>query len=911
MPPKRKNVSHDSSSECSDFAIRVSESDSEEEEFSYPNSLLDDARVAEWESPSVASRTYAKPLTRRKRVNPPDSQSVVARPSTSPEPLPSVLSVASDALSNEQHGDPDLTSAQLSNYRDAVEASVAGFYFIGGTVFVVEGWDLVRQRSAAGWYHLQYIWISGALHVVCTCPVGIDNRACVHRELFKTFELDVSAENGGQNEVNEDSTLFLRQQQINSPDEFLSVFSVRSFSSSHLKGRAIVTHVGSSATDGVWRCSKDAGTDPCVHVRSAHRRLHDLLGGEAGDLEGVSIMMAFKPGGSANRYVGSISHLPILPPAAIMLPSDPRLYSRPPPLRSEPPPLLRLNENSTCSCSPGKPLFNPVGPVATQKCRVFTLVSAYKTDIQLQPCPECPRNHHRHVGPDLRELGIFNFNNSILVTHDLLDEYTIAFTVSETPFTAFVHMVNLRYGTTGGCFMGEDLFQDVWFAYVIRQALNNDMRCPRSGCGDYPDTVIFDGITLAFGRKHISGSLIPPTTSDSTSIVRPTVKNNPKQQLISNATLRKQVRRIIEVPSFDSLLSEEDDNDESDGPSAEQQARQEDRARLHFKLLDDTVSGLREESPALASLFHEVYKSILLSKKSVSPAYRNFFRQVAAEESVLQMFNGSALENLRTFLANPIPYRLTEIITVPAVYNLLKPRNTWDDVIPILHWMLQRGDKVLQDLKRDPDLGSFPLIAIEEKSWAETGALYSFPQIRHRPIYPKLRTDQRQDTSKPRGDRCGKYYNQYGERRLTGGIMVAWCTHSICYGFHHIPESEGRNDVFSALVTRWPTAPHRVVYDFACALGPYCMIREPHFFENTLFVIDHFHSRGHTKCSPAAFLSEYANTDPRLVPINSSAAECGNSSLKRIRKSVSYMSQRRAVIYTKVFISVWNRLRLV
>jgi hypothetical protein len=159
-------------------------------------------------------------------------------------------------------------------------------------------------------------------------------------------------------------------------------------------------------------------------------------------------------------------------------------------------------------------------------------------------------------------------------------------------------------------------------------------------------------------------------------------------------------------------------------------------------------------------------------------------------------------------------------------------------------------------------------------------------------------------------ERCGKYFLTYGERRLTGGIMVAWCSHSICYGFHCISESEGRDDVFAAMVTRWPQAPERVVYDFACALGPYCMTREPAFFANTHFAIDHFHSAGHTKCSPAAFLSEYANVDPRLVQINSSAAECGNGGLKRIRKSVSYMSQKRAIIYTKIFLSIWNRLKI-
>jgi hypothetical protein len=86
------------------------------------------------------------------------------------------------------------------------------------------------------------------------------------------------------------------------------------------------------------------------------------------------------------------------------------------------------------------------------------------------------------------------------------------------------------------------------------------------------------------------------------------------------------------------------------------------------------------------------------------------------------------------------------------------------------------------------------------------------------------------------------------------------------------------------------------------------MTCKPDFFSDMLFAIDSFHAKGHTKCAPAAFLSTYANVDPQLARINSSAAECGNGGLNRICKSVSYMSQDRAIIYTKVFLSVWNRL---
>jgi hypothetical protein len=88
------------------------------------------------------------------------------------------------------------------------------------------------------------------------------------------------------------------------------------------------------------------------------------------------------------------------------------------------------------------------------------------------------------------------------------------------------------------------------------------------------------------------------------------------------------------------------------------------------------------------------------------------------------------------------------------------------------------------------------------------------------------------------------------------------------------------------------------------------MTCKPDFFADTLFVINSFHAKGHTKGAPAAFLSTYANVDPCLAHIHSSAAECGNGGLNRIPKSVSYMLQDRAIIYTKVFLSIWNQLSI-
>jgi hypothetical protein len=64
--------------------------------------------------------------------------------------------------------------------------------------------------------------------------------------------------------------------------------------------------------------------------------------------------------------------------------------------------------------------------------------------------------------------------------------------------------------------MGEDLFRSIWFAYVLIQSFEKDMSCTL--CGPHPKTVIWDGVTLAFDKKHITPTLRPPTTTSIDSI---------------------------------------------------------------------------------------------------------------------------------------------------------------------------------------------------------------------------------------------------------------------------------------------------------------------------------------------------------------------------------------------------------
>lgn len=55
-----------------------------------------------------------------------------------------------------------------------------------------------------------------------------------------------------------------------------------------------------------------------------------------------------------------------------------------------------------------------------------------------------------------------------------------------------------------------------------------------------------------------------------------------------------------------------------------------------------------------------------------------------------------------------------------------------------------------------------------------------------------------------------------------------WCTHTsrICCGFRCVPKIEGCNDVFSAIISRWPVAHSRTLYALACVVGAFRMLRK-------------------------------------------------------------------------------------
>ncbi|TFK63217.1 hypothetical protein BDN72DRAFT_735812, partial [Pluteus cervinus] len=813
----------------------------------------------------------------------------------------------------------DVLDESYLAFIEGVEGGTCGFYQLTREVFVVQGWDNRLPATATDkWYHLNRLQVGTENVYTCFCPAS-NSAECIHQRYLCQYgssrfpEQDMPAQ-----KKLESIVPFSLQCVDEDTEEYVCLFSVALANRFDLKARTIVSF--QTTNPGTWQCQSDQRAQTCQHISQVQKdpgvsQLFLATTAVAGDESGGKIQQSLPTIDSrspqSTSIFKSISYREIRPPRWASLPTDRFLYELPQPRPV--PELIPLDEHSHCPCGGVSERYDPFRPTFQRKCTIYAMSRSYTAKIELQACP---RGSGRHfIGPDGRDTLLFNYNNNILFTHALLNHYTSSFTTSETPFAAWVTATSQQYLEEGITpdFVSPDIFRSAWFAFVNIQAWEGDMACPT--CGPAPSQTIWDGVTLAFHRKHLLTTIQPPTTifPDAPSHKR---KYMPNQQPIADPILRKLVRSFVSsahLPTLGTIMQTD--------PGASVSNRD-----AIIELITDVPKITRDLTTlntSLGSLFDRVFGLATFAQGIIpSKAYTQFMQQLCAEESILQMVTRQSLRNLRAFLLLPNTTTRSMLITSPAIFHVLCEHEEYsEDLRGTLEWVASRVETVLEELVNNTGTAPNKLATSsdtntqlatlrENADWRKTGSCYSMPEIRSRPRYPGLRHDQKQESGGSRGAKCSKYYSTYGKQRLTGGIMGVWCTHSICYGFHFIPMGEGRNDVFSAIYTRWEKAPERVIYDFACALGPYCLLREPEFFADTTFNIDGFHAKDHTKCSPAAFLSSYSAVEPRLSRINSSAAECGNSGIGRIRKSVSYMTQERAIIYTRVFMGVWNRHRI-
>ncbi|KAJ2968282.1 hypothetical protein NUW54_g13262 [Trametes sanguinea] len=277
--------------------------------------------------------------------------------------------------------------------------------------------------------------------------------------------------------------------------------------------------------DGRWHCQSCRYSQSCKHI--PHAMEHAALSGYVTDAEDGSVPVATESvddtegallvaigGRDEQKYGRSISYQAVPAPRWCALPHEDTCSSPPPPNTTVAFPLDAL---SRCSCGTTlQSLGSPLPASSVVEATLFGLTYRRAVLVEVIACPQC---HHRRrsIGPDLGTTGVFNWNNTILFTHELLNAYTNMFTASETPFSAFCLTIRRQYEdhTSGMQFCSEETFVRAWFAFVQVQNLQSSMACPT--CGPSPSIVIADGVSLATHASKLTSRVRPPTFTDSSS----------------------------------------------------------------------------------------------------------------------------------------------------------------------------------------------------------------------------------------------------------------------------------------------------------------------------------------------------------------------------------------------------------
>jgi len=202
-----------------------------------------------------------------------------------------------------------------------------------------------------------------------------------------------------------------------------------------------------------------------------------------------------------------VSHLPVGPPAWCHWPEDtapsyPTLFP--------PPQFIELGDDVRCQCGAKG---NQSEPPRRSRTIVYGSVQAWEIEIETVPCTKCsPRSGMNRAGPDMCELGLFNFDNQRVFTHELLNKYTDSIATHEIAFHAYAKVTQRSYANQGCStkFVSDHIWVTVWFSFMRIQQLRDSFGCVL--CGPDPRVVIFDGCTAGFGAEHVTNTLCPPTT---------------------------------------------------------------------------------------------------------------------------------------------------------------------------------------------------------------------------------------------------------------------------------------------------------------------------------------------------------------------------------------------------------------
>ena len=164
--------------------------------------------------------------------------------------------------------------------------------------------------------------------------------------------------------------------------------------------------------------------------------------------------------------------------------------------------------------------------------------------------------------------------------------------------------------------------------------------------------------------------------------------------------------------------------------------------------------------------------------------------------------------------------------------------------LPILKRIAQAGSYTDKQLHKLEDCKPAAAAAIKEQHNMSVADMFSkytyfFPNYEVNKQHCQFEADRKTDGLGPEFDKssvCKKIPVHHP--RWSPGLLIITCPHGFVLGWELIKEPESPKQVFRFLYYLCKDAPERVIYDNACNLEHYCMIRHPKYFQNTRFVID-------------------------------------------------------------------------
>jgi len=167
--------------------------------------------------------------------------------------------------------------------------------------------------------------------------------------------------------------------------------------------------------------------------------------------------------------------------------------------------------------------------------------------IQVKRCPTCPVQSNMHAGPDCRDMGLFNYNNTTLLTHTLLNSFCGYTVVQEGTFHAWHDYSQTIYDShrSRKRLLGVERFIVAWFGFIELQDLGDSFFCDICRDGNI---FIVDGVTISYQKRRITGKVKPPTVVDQDAPERPWVRPLDKTrvvQLVSDRNQRETARKML------------------------------------------------------------------------------------------------------------------------------------------------------------------------------------------------------------------------------------------------------------------------------------------------------------------------------------------------------------------------------